>query len=108
MLQVMGVGRLYINSDGLLVLSTDGSLTQAMMHPDSALSRVYRVRLKGRLTEQPLAMIAKGIVIEGVSYRAAELIEETGDNRANTWYRATLREGKTGRSQGCLITSAAW
>jgi 23S rRNA pseudouridine2605 synthase len=107
--RLMSVGRLDINSEGLLVLSSDGPLAQAMMHPDSALPRVYRVRVKGRLTEAQIDRIRKGIVVEGVSYRGAEFIEEPSESRSNAWYRVTLREGKNREIRrlfnyfGCLV-----
>ena len=45
----MNIGRLDVNSEGLLLLSTDGPLAQAMMSPDNGLARVYRVRVRGAL-----------------------------------------------------------
>ena len=93
--RVMNVGRLDANSEGLLILSSDGPLAQAMMSPETALSRVYRVRLRGRLTAENIKNLAQGIVIDGVSYRGAEFVEEYDtDLRANTWYRVRLTEGK--------------
>ena len=93
--RVMNVGRLDANSEGLLILSSDGPLAQAMMSPETALSRVYRVRLRGRLTPGNIKALAGGIVIDGVSYRGAEFVEEYDTNlRANTWYRVRLTEGK--------------
>jgi 23S rRNA pseudouridine2605 synthase len=91
----MAVGRLDVNSEGLLLLSTDGPLAQAMMSPATALSRVYRVRIRGRLSEQNIAALAKGITVDGVHYRGAEFIEEVGKGgRTNSWYRVVLTEGK--------------
>ena len=93
--RVMNVGRLDVNSEGLLLLSSDGPLAQAMMSPDTGLSRVYRVRVRGTLKPENIAEIAKGITIEGVSYRGAEFVEEYGQgDSANRWYRCLLTEGK--------------
>jgi 23S rRNA pseudouridine2605 synthase len=93
--RVMNVGRLDVNSEGLLLLSSDGPLAQAMMSPETALSRVYRVRVRGQLTASDIAALAQGITIEGVSYRGAEFVEEYGqEGRANRWYRCVLTEGK--------------
>lgn len=93
--RVMNVGRLDVNSEGLLVLSSDGPLAQAMMSPDNALSRLYRVRVRGQLTRADIDAIAQGIEIDGVSYRGAEFVEEYGqETRANRWYRCVLTEGK--------------
>ena len=93
--RVMSVGRLDVNSEGLLVLSSDGPLAQRMMHPDTALPRVYRVRVRGRLSDVDIAQLKKGVTVDGVNYRGAEFIEETErGGRSNAWYRVTLIEGK--------------
>ena len=93
--RVMNVGRLDVNSEGLLLLSSDGPLAQAMMSPKTALSRVYRVRVRGQLNPGDIEALAKGIEVEGVSYRGAEFVEEYGqEGRANRWYRCVLTEGK--------------
>ena len=93
--RLMSVGRLDVNSEGLLVLSTDGPLAQAMMHPDTALERVYRVRMRGRFSEREIGLMAEGITIEGIRYRGAEFQEEEDKGgRTNSWYRVVLREGK--------------
>ena len=57
----MSVGRLDVNSEGLLVLSSDGPLAQTMMSPATALPRVYRVRVKGGLTERQIAESASRV-----------------------------------------------
>jgi 23S rRNA pseudouridine2605 synthase len=93
--RLMSVGRLDVNSEGLLLLSSDGPLAQALMSPETALSRVYRVRVRGRLTPENIAVLADGIVVDGVNYRGAEFVEEyAGSGRSNTWYRVALTEGK--------------
>lgn len=93
--RVMNVGRLDVNSEGLLVLSSDGPLAQAMMSPENALSRLYRVRVRGQLTRADIDAIAQGIDIDGVSYRGAEFVEEYGqETKSNRWYRCVLTEGK--------------
>ena len=93
--RVMNVGRLDANSEGLLVLSSDGPLAQAMMSPETALSRLYRVRVRGQLKPGDIEAIARGITIDGESYRGAEFVEEYGQgDRANRWYRCVLTEGK--------------
>lgn len=93
--RVMTVGRLDVNSEGLLLLSSDGPLAQAMMSPDTALARVYRVRVRGRLDPAAIEALARGIVVDGISYRGAEFVEEYGKGgRSNSWYRVLLTEGK--------------
>ncbi len=93
--RVMNIGRLDVNSEGLLLLTSDGPLAQAMMSPDTALSRVYRVRVRGALSPENIAALAEGVTIDGVSYRGAEFVEEYGKSgRSNSWYRCVLTEGK--------------
>ena len=93
--RLMAVGRLDVNSEGLLVLSTDGPLAQAMMHPDTAMRRVYRVRVRGRFTDEQIAALARGVVVDGIEYRGAEFTEELEKGgRTNSWYRVVLTEGK--------------
>jgi 23S rRNA pseudouridine2605 synthase len=93
--RVMNVGRLDVNSEGLLLLCSDGPLAQAMMSPETALSRVYRVRVRGALKPEHIEALAQGVTIDGVNYRGAEFVEEYGKSgRSNSWYRCVLTEGK--------------
>lgn len=92
--RLMYVGRLDVNSEGLLLLSSDGPLAQALMSPKNALERVYRVRVHGRLTQENLRELARGITIDGMRYRGANVTEEREPVGRNTWYRLVLTEGK--------------
>jgi len=93
--RVMSVGRLDVNSEGLLVLSSDGPLAQAMMSPAMALDRVYRVRVHGVLKPSDIAALARGVTIDGIHYRGAKFTaEEDKGGRANRWYTCVLNEGK--------------
>lgn len=93
--RVIYVGRLDVNSEGLLVLSSDGPLAQTMMSPATALPRVYRVRVHGRLKEREVELLRRGVTVEGERYRSVDVTEETGHTgRTNTWYRVILTEGK--------------
>jgi len=93
--RVMNVGRLDVNSEGLMLLTSDGPLAQAMMSPETGLARVYRVRVRGALRPEEIEALARGVVIDGVSYRGAEFVEEYGKSgRSNSWYRCVLTEGK--------------
>lgn len=93
--RLMNVGRLDVNSEGLLLLSSDGPLAQAMMSPETALARVYRIRLRGKLSPQNIEALARGIEVDGVKYRGAEFVEEYDKSgRSNSWYRVVLTEGK--------------
>ncbi len=93
--RLMYVGRLDVNSEGLLLLTDDGAFAQLLMNPDTALARVYRVRVHGSLNDRALASIRKGVTIDGMRYRKAEIEqEEDKGGRTNSWYRVTLYEGK--------------
>lgn len=93
--RLMSVGRLDVNSEGLLILSDDGPLAQAMMSPANALERVYRLRAYGRFSPAQLEKLARGVTIEGIRYRGAVFEEEEGvGGRSNAWYRVVLTEGK--------------
>ena len=93
--RLMPVGRLDLNSEGLLLLTTDGGLAQALMSPKTALRREYHVRVFGELSEIQLSQFRKGVTIEGVWYRGAEVeLLKTGESQRNRWYRVVLTEGK--------------
>lgn len=92
--RVMNVGRLDVNSEGLLLFSSDGPLAQAMMSPTIALERTYRVRVHGRLRPDQLQKLADGITIDGIRYRGADVTEEKAPSGSNTWYKVVITEGK--------------
>ena len=93
--RLMPVGRLDLNSEGLLLLTTDGGLAQTLMSPKTALRREYHVRVYGELTDVQLAQFRKGVTIEGVWYRGAEVeLLKIGESQRNRWYSVVLTEGK--------------
>ncbi len=93
--RLMSVGRLDVNSEGLLLLTNDGPLAQALMSPANALERHYRVRIRGRFTDRQLQQLARGVTIDGIRYRGAAFEEEEDKGgRSNSWYRVVLTEGK--------------
>ncbi len=92
--RVMNVGRLDVNSEGLLLLSSDGPLAQAMMSPQTGLERTYRVRVHGRLTPEQIKRLAAGVTADGVTYRGATVTEDREPTGKNTWYTIVLTEGK--------------
>ncbi len=93
--RLMPVGRLDLNSEGLLLLTDSGPLAQVLMSPATALPRIYRVRVHGRLTAAQLEKWRRGVQIEGIDYRGAEVHEEdVGASGLNAWYRVVLNEGK--------------
>jgi 23S rRNA pseudouridine2605 synthase len=91
--RVVSVGRLDINTEGLLILTNDGGLARYLEHPAQHLSRTYRIRAHGRTDETMVARTARGLTIEGIHYRP---IRATLDrNQAgNCWLTMILSEGK--------------
>ena len=82
----MAVGRLDINSEGLLLLTTSAALKKKLEDPASAYPRTYRVRVYGRIRPKALAELAEGINIEGVQYGSilAEAEQDKSEG-ANRW-----------------------
>jgi len=93
--RLLAVGRLDINSEGLLLFTTSPVLKRKLELPDTGLSRIYRVRAHGVVTEKQLAALKNGVTIDDITYGSVtverETLKETGLNR---WYRFTLTEGK--------------
>lgn len=91
--RVISVGRLDMNSEGLLLLTNDGALARRLEHPSSQIPRTYKVRIFGSPDKNRLRDIEKGLTFEGVTYRPTRLkIVKEGQN--NTWLEITLYEGK--------------
>ena len=91
--RVITVGRLDINTEGLLLLTNDGGLARVLELPSTGWLRRYRVRAYGRITQEQLDTLADGIALDGVLYGSidAHLEREQGDN---VWITVALREGK--------------
>ena len=93
--RVISVGRLDINSEGLLLLTTSGELSRALELPQNALERTYRVRVHATPMEEHLDEIRHGLRIDGVDYAPAEVaLESAKDTGRNRWLTMTIREGK--------------
>ncbi len=91
--RVVSVGRLDLNSEGLLLLTNDGALARRLELPSNGWLRRYRVRVFGQPAPAELAKLAGGVVIEGLRYGPidAALDSRKGDN---TWLSVSLREGR--------------
>ena len=95
--RLISVGRLDLNSEGLLLLTNDGGLARALELPASAIVRRYRARARGRVTQEKLDSLKNGVTVEGVSYGAIEAHldkAKEGVQGANVWITVTLAEGK--------------
>jgi len=87
------VGRLDINTEGLLLFTNSGELANQLMHPRFGVEREYAVRLLGTLTAEDKAKLLAGVEVEGqtASFRS---IEEGGGDGANHWVRVVITEGR--------------
>lgn len=91
--RVVAIGRLDINTEGLLLLTNDGGLAKVIAHPDTGWLRRYRVRAHGDTTQAELDKLRRGVTIDGMDYGPvdATLDRASGDN---LWLTLGLREGK--------------
>ncbi len=89
----VSVGRLDTNTSGLLIFTNDGALANKLMHPSSQMEREYAVRVLGKVTEEQLAMLKKGIRLEDGMAKFDDIAEAGGEG-ANHWYHVILREGR--------------
>ena len=91
--RVMSVGRLDINSEGLLVLTNDGAIKRRLELPSTGWLRRYRVRINGSVSEAKLDQLRKGITFEGINYLPMEITFDRQQG-ANAWLTVSIREGK--------------
>jgi 23S rRNA pseudouridine2605 synthase len=89
----LSVGRLDFNTEGLLIVSNSGDLTNRMMHPRFGLEREYAVRILGELTDELQVQLRTGVELEDGTAKFIEL-SELGGEGANKWYKVVLKEGK--------------
>jgi 23S rRNA pseudouridine2605 synthase len=91
--RVVSVGRLDINTEGLLLLTTDGELARHLELPSTGWLRRYRVRAHGRVAPEALDRLRQGVTVDGVHYGPVEarIDREQG---SNLWLTISLREGK--------------
>lgn len=87
------VGRLDLNSAGLLLLTTDGELANALMHPRQGVLRTYAVRVFGELDAARRAALLQGVELSDGRARAERVVLKGGEG-ANRWYEVSLREGR--------------
>ena len=91
--RVISVGRLDLNSEGLLLLTNNGELSRELELPKNAWSRRYRVRVHGRIDAKKLEGLKNGVTIDGVEYGKINTVIDS-QNGTNAWLTVTLNEGK--------------
>jgi 23S rRNA pseudouridine2605 synthase len=91
--RLISVGRLDINSEGLLLLTNDGELARLFELPSSGLRRQYRIRVRGKISPQQLYSLKKGITIDTIRYASIEA-ELENQQTSNAWISMVLHEGK--------------
>jgi 23S rRNA pseudouridine2605 synthase len=92
--RVISVGRLDLNSEGLLLLTNDGELARDLEHPSRGWVRRYRVRVHGRVDAERLEDLKNGVTVEGVRYGPIQASLEREQGAANAWLVMSLSEGK--------------
>ncbi|MBS7544546.1 pseudouridine synthase [Ancylobacter oerskovii] len=91
--RLVSVGRLDLNTEGLILLTNDGGLSRVLELPETGWLRRYRVRAKGEITQDKLDALISGITVDGVHYGPIEAVLDRVQG-ANSWLTLALREGK--------------
>ena len=91
--RVISIGRLDLNSEGLLLLTNNGELSRKLELPSNGWARRYKVRVHGNVDEKKLTDLKNGIEVEGIQYGSIK-VEVITIKGTNTWLMVTLSEGK--------------
>jgi 23S rRNA pseudouridine2605 synthase len=89
----ISIGRLDVQTSGLLLLTNDGALAHRMMHPSTGLDREYAVRVGGRLSNAQLAALVEGVPVDGERLQFSDIQYYNGSG-TNHWYHVVLLEGR--------------
>jgi 23S rRNA pseudouridine2605 synthase len=87
------VGRLDVNTSGLLLFTTDGELAHRLMHPSSEIDREYLVRIRGRPSEFAIRQLLEGVALEDGPARFDDIVQDETDG-SHTTFRVVLHEGR--------------
>lgn len=91
--RVISVGRLDLNSEGLLLLTNDGELSRMLELPQNGWSRRYKVKVHGFVSQEKLDSLSGGVTIDGINYGPVKIATDNTQG-TNTWLTITLNEGK--------------
>ncbi|KEZ75676.1 pseudouridine synthase [Salinisphaera hydrothermalis] len=90
----LSVGRLDVNTSGLLLLTTDGELKRRLEHPSYQIVRTYAVRVRGEVDQAMLDRLVEGVQLEDGIARFESIREGDDAERANRWFEVTVRQGR--------------
>jgi 23S rRNA pseudouridine2605 synthase len=88
------VGRLDFNTEGVLLLTNDGDLAFALMHPRHGIEKTYHAKLQGELTVPEIEQLRAGVTLDDGTVTRPAGVHVVGDTGKHTWLEITLREGK--------------